>query len=408
MVFGLAICGLLTMQQALAVPAFARQTGMACQSCHFQHYPTLNAYGRDFKASGYTLTGTQGLIEGEALSTPVALNISLITKLRYQKSNGNSDSTTPADEYEATDSGEIQWPDEAAFLVGGRVGEHIGFLLEHATVGEVENDEFSLFNSYKVHFNLAQVDQTRLSTVLFGTDAGGASYGFELMSTGAQKFMRPIEAGEVMGAAQYLELGRGEATGVALVASNPKYFANLSFWVPKFGNIEGPRFANYLRLAYMPTIGNWDTGFGLQYFGGEFSAHENQVGTTMKTKGWTIDAQAQGRVGDMPLGLYASYGVAPNGSDNFFNTGAEDKSALGLMAELGVFPNKGNVYLAYRTARNGAATDDRDNAITLGVSWMAYQNIKFELYHTKLRGSANDSDRPGGDAMTTLMLFAGF
>ncbi|MBI4754423.1 MAG: cytochrome C, partial [Betaproteobacteria bacterium] len=28
-----------------ATPAFARQMGKACVTCHFQHYPALNTYG---------------------------------------------------------------------------------------------------------------------------------------------------------------------------------------------------------------------------------------------------------------------------------------------------------------------------------------------------------------------------
>jgi hypothetical protein len=31
-----------------AMPAFARQTGKACNTCHFQHYPILNEYGMEF------------------------------------------------------------------------------------------------------------------------------------------------------------------------------------------------------------------------------------------------------------------------------------------------------------------------------------------------------------------------
>jgi hypothetical protein len=40
---------------ALAVPSFARQTGMACEACHTV-YPELTHFGRVFKANGYTLT----------------------------------------------------------------------------------------------------------------------------------------------------------------------------------------------------------------------------------------------------------------------------------------------------------------------------------------------------------------
>src|SRR5579885_3191902 len=39
---------------ALAVPSFARQTGMACEACHTV-YPELTHFGRVFKANGYVL-----------------------------------------------------------------------------------------------------------------------------------------------------------------------------------------------------------------------------------------------------------------------------------------------------------------------------------------------------------------
>src|SRR6201997_4148335 len=39
---------------ALALPSFARQTGMACEACHTV-YPELTHFGRVFKANGYVL-----------------------------------------------------------------------------------------------------------------------------------------------------------------------------------------------------------------------------------------------------------------------------------------------------------------------------------------------------------------
>src|SRR3974390_590502 len=44
----------LSPRTALAVPSFARQTGMACESCHTV-FPELTHFGRMFKANGYTL-----------------------------------------------------------------------------------------------------------------------------------------------------------------------------------------------------------------------------------------------------------------------------------------------------------------------------------------------------------------
>jgi len=40
---------------AQAVPSFARQTGMPCESCH-TIFPELTSTGRSFKMGGYTLT----------------------------------------------------------------------------------------------------------------------------------------------------------------------------------------------------------------------------------------------------------------------------------------------------------------------------------------------------------------
>ena len=51
----LAAASLAAIPPALAVPSFARQTGMACEACHTV-YPELTHFGRVFKANGYTLT----------------------------------------------------------------------------------------------------------------------------------------------------------------------------------------------------------------------------------------------------------------------------------------------------------------------------------------------------------------
>src|ERR1039458_9365889 len=43
-------------QQAQALPAFARQTGQNCVSCHAGgQFPELTPYGRLFKMTGYTI-----------------------------------------------------------------------------------------------------------------------------------------------------------------------------------------------------------------------------------------------------------------------------------------------------------------------------------------------------------------
>lgn len=119
----LLLAGLVAMtiaSSAYAIPAFARQTGMACLACHFQHFPSLNEVGRSFKAGGYTMSGAQGLIDGEGLSLAEVLNAGITTKIRYQKSNGPTDSESAA-KNDGTNVGQLQFPDELLLQIAGRI-----------------------------------------------------------------------------------------------------------------------------------------------------------------------------------------------------------------------------------------------------------------------------------------------
>ena len=391
--------GLGTATESQAVPAFARQTGMACAACHFQTYPAINAFGRAFKASGYTLIGAQEKIEGDDLSLPVSLNASLVTKFRYQKTNGDDKSV-------ATNTGELQFPDEAALLIGGRAGEHVGFVLEFATFGAADTDsgDFSLFGSFKMPITY-KVGGTDLSFIPFTTDAGGAAYGFELLNTGAQRFQRVGEDRNALMAQQYLGLGAGEAEGFAFVAANEMGFVNVSLWAPKHGSFAMESLAPYVRAAWTPSIGSWDAGLGVQYFSGE--AEEMNTDTELveelTTKGWAVDGQIQGEVAGMPLGVYVAIGEAS--ANTVFNTSADDRTAWSIHGQLGVLPGKATVILGYRSADRGTVDD---NALTLGGTYQLAQNVQVQLNHVEFSGSRFDTAQASGDRRTTLMLFSAF
>ena len=285
-VLGLEICS-----ESHAVPTFARQTGMECAACHFQTFPALSAFGRSFKADGYTLMGTQDTVKGNGLSLPVVLNAGLVAKLRYQKTNGD-------DPTRDTNKGELQFPDELALLIGGRAGEHMGFLLEFSALsGEAG------VGALRVPFT-HKVENTTLSIVPFLADSAGPGLGFELLNTG---ILRPQRVGEdrtAYSAAQYVGLGAGAAEGVAFAASNEWGFANLTFWAPVFGNFGVKGLAPYLRVAYTPHLSaDWDTAIGVMYQSGSASSNNGGSPLDYVTKGTAVDAQVQGQVGKMPLGV---------------------------------------------------------------------------------------------------------
>ncbi len=383
--------------QSEAVPAFARQTGQACTSCHFQHIPMLNAFGREFKSGGYTMVGGQSLISGDMLSLPSVLNASLVLKIRYQKTSG-------ADKTDGTNKGEIQFPDELALLIGGRVGENIGFLLE-ATPD---------FASFKMPF-IFDVNGTKLGIIPFITDALGVAYSYELLNTGAQRNQRAYEHRKETSAQQYIGTAdsvSGDVRGFAFTAQRDMFFANFAVYAvgatQNGTDAYGP-LSKYLRVGVTPQVGDWDLGAGFQWWGGTTGVGG---GADIRTHAWAIDGQAQGQIGKMPLGVYITYANAEKSKSgapvNIFNSQtANNKTAFAIATELGVIPHHLVVGLAYRLGKNGKSTNNSDDAFTLSGIYEVAQNVELVLNHSIYSGSANDS-RSTGKNLSTLMLEAAF
>jgi hypothetical protein len=123
----------------------------------------------------------------------------------------------------------------------------------------------------------------------------------------------------------------------------------------------------------------------------------------------------QGDLGDFPVGFYASYGTAAAGTATEFNpfnaTGTKARTSFNVAAELGVIPHVATVQVAVRMAKNGAATDNADNALMLGATYELAQNISLSLTHTQQSGSAWNEvggTVSSGKSADTLLLEASF
>ncbi len=386
--------------ESQATAGFSRQTGSACATCHFQHYPALNDTGRAFKAGGYTLMGKQGKIEGEDLSLPETLNAGLVMKVRYQKTNGPTVAGT-----HTKNNGQLQFFDELLLMLGGRVSENIGAQVEL----NLQAKDEPVVENFKMPF-VFDVGGVKAGAIPFTTADHGVAYGFELLNTGAVRSQRIMEHRTEMSAQQYIGTGSA-AEGFAAIAYTPQFFANLSKWSPRsVGDQSGSPTANYFRLAATPKVGSWDLGAGIQSWSG--TATDPTV-VKFDTKAWAIDGQAQGAIGAMPLGIYLSHANASGSAagstpKNFFNANPNDKTATAIAAELGVVPRKATLMLAYRKGDNGKATKNGDNALTLGGSYQIVQNIQLQLNYSKYSGSAYDPLPANGDQLITLMLFGAF
>lgn len=444
------IAGLGLTAQVSASPVFSRQTGMACSACHFQHFPLLNGFGRAFKAAGYTMIGTQAKVEAEGLSIPSTLNMAVMASTGYEKSNqapGVAGANTTGDGafYVPGNGGQL------SLLFGGRVSSNAGFLAELTRGGAVAGTVVSgVRDSAKLPllFDLDTPDSKwteglRAGFVPFSTDAYGASYGFELLNTGANAVQQMSATpglngahSAVLSAQQYLGTA-GAASGIAFVASSPLGFVNLTKY-DQTGISQGSLAvlgSTYLRVAALFDLGGWDAGAGFQNWSGSSLSPAGNAATlpatagVVTTKASAIDAQLQGSLGNLPLGFYASYGWAPANGANAYNldpaaavagsavlnaNGTATRSALNLSVEVGVIPDKATLGAAIRSGRSGDAvgtvSNASDNAITLLATYRLAQNMLATFALTSASGQYWDAAHQNalGSSTTTLNLTALF
>lgn len=416
----LAAAGLIALPlPSVAVPAFARQTGATCSSCHFQHFPTLTPYGQSFKAGNYAQSGGQSMVEGDILSLPAVLNLSMILKMKYVKTNGSSGV--------GTDRGEYMMPDEASILLGGRVGKNMGFMVE----GQLADETAPVFASFKVPIGFEALGG-RLSLIPFATDALGTPFGFELLSTGAVRNVRSFEERAATSAQQYVVGGAGEgvAEGVAFVYARSHGFANITLWTPNHGTVALDRPTYYVRLAATPLVGSWQLGGGVQWWVGDATS------LGVSTRAVALDFQALGSAANLPLGFYLSYARAPGSpagldprNPNFFNDQPNAQWAVAGSAEVGMLPGRLTFGLGYRDARSGVGpffypdpefpalsigppvpgrlvARDKDRAFTMSATLSLAQNVSLHLSHTSYSGNAWMARTDNQKFSTTL--FAAF
>ncbi|WP_236994265.1 cytochrome C [Candidatus Methylomicrobium oryzae] len=111
---------LFMMDEAAAVPSFARQTGISCSGCHTQSFgPNLTPLGRSFKLGGYTMsTGS----DSNAKLPPIsAMIVGSFTHL------DNKLPEAPAPGYNTNNNGSF---DEASLFYAGKVYSKLGAFVQ--------------------------------------------------------------------------------------------------------------------------------------------------------------------------------------------------------------------------------------------------------------------------------------
>ena len=375
---------ILLVSNAYATPSFARQMNTSCATCHSQNgFPSLNAFGRKFKASGFTLMEQQGVIEsstdtndsekGNLLSLPDTLNASFLVKIRAQDGDHSKS--------------ELDFPDEAAVIFGGRVAKHIGTFVE---IGySSDEDKFTLAN-FKLPMTY-EFNEYTLGLVPYRTDGFGPAASFDVFNTGSVS-AKVLDDEETISAQQYIGTAT-EAEGLGIYLYTDLWHIVYSAYMPTMGTVSDYSPAHYFRAAVTPTVGTWDLGFGVQVWSGTAEYNKDDVPFKAKTDAYAVDFQAMGNVNDIPLSFFATYAKAKNSTDSLYNMGVDDKYAATFLTEVGVIPSIFNLSAGFRIADNGQAIDSSEDKAIIGAKYFIVQNLQLQLNYTYDFDALPDNDK---------------
>jgi hypothetical protein len=359
---------------AYAIPAFARQMGVSCSACHSANgYDTLNRFGRDFKASGYTMVGSEKTIgDGKFMSLPSTLNMSVVAGTTIDSGTGSTGTSVATNNF--------------GVFLGGRINNNVGVFVEvgYDEGSSTQADHFSLAN-LAVPITYKMGDNT-YGVVPYSTD-GHTATASEFYDNGGTGAISHVGARDAYG-----------AKGLSFYVYNQNYFVNYVPW--SNGNKSGSevKLANYLRVAYTPQIGNWDLEIGAQYMTGNTNDTDGNgfiiSNTTKKTDAYVIDAQALGTLGKFPVDLGMSYARAKYDANSLFttNTDGKDGTSLVLDAKLGVIPKVLIAMINFSHDDHAQDSNDKVNTTHLACRYFITENVKFEPYYDIISGHAASAD----------------
>ena len=189
-IFAAFVIGLIPVNSQ-AIPAFARQTNLACSSCH-SAWPALNAFGRQYKEHGYRLSHLEPPTKtiSKDLKWNESLPVSVLLAARpYDKQKSGKSKNRAIHEVELMVAGpmgekmsgffEVEAEDENKNNIGFDTGVSTAALTYN--INESANLQFNWgslawfdpYNSYSNHLRLTRGGNALIDHPLDGADNGG-------------------------------------------------------------------------------------------------------------------------------------------------------------------------------------------------------------------------------------------
>ena len=433
-----------------AVPSYARQTGMSCIACHTE-FPILTEYGRQFKLSGYTLSGAKTVGDGNLELPPLAIMLQpSFTRTNEGKDGGaaknfKSNNNFAVDQVSIFYSGRLFGP-YAEDLFGASAA---GFLNKFGTfiqttydgVGKAwswDNTEIRYADSgtlggqtlnYGAYLNNNPTMQDPWNTVpAWGFPFSGSALA---PSPGAATLIDGGLSQQVLGLGMYAMVANHYYVDIGGYGTLSTDFQK-AMGIDPTGETQLANIAPYCRLAYTDTFGNNSLEVGA--FGMVASTYPGRDRTAGKDylTDWGLDTQFQTSFGKNDItalltGIYEparwdaskKLGLTSNNYDDLFTLRAAvdylyDKTYGGA---IGYFITDGSRDMAlYSDSAKGSPFSDglvlQLNYLPLnksgGPSFWPMSNIKLSVQYViynRFNGSRSNYDGAGTNARDNNTLY---
>lgn len=440
---GLALAGLgiiLAPGRALAIPSFARQTGMSCSACHTV-FPELTTYGRTFKLNGYTTTNTDELKDGsddkgyrlEVNNTPPLAAMLQVADVFVKKPASTAAGIA---DMASDQNGSLEFPSQLSLFYAGRISPKMGAFVQ--VTYDSASGSLGMDNTDIRFADRTQVANTDLVYGLTANNNPTVQDVFNTVPAWSFPYFSGLSAASPLASTQLESLG-GNVGGVgAYLFWNQLLYAEVSAYrsAPQglvgadpsttpaglYNAIQG--FAPYWRVALTKDFDKNSTEIGM--FGLDEHAVPNGnliLGPQDHFTDVGVDAQYQyvsqehcftlkgseiweNQTWDYTNGVLAS---AANPVDTLrsFKVDATYYYDRMIGATLGYFSTTGSSDSAVYAA-NSALTPDTEGFIA-EINFVPWYNTKFGLqytYFTKFNGSVDNYDGTGRHATDNNTLTA--
>lgn len=414
---------------AHAVPSYAREMQVQCQTCHTL-FPQLNAFGRQFKLSGYMLSAQSASgVKGTDESGRTSLTLDSFPPLSVMLQTAYTNLQTSVPD---SQNDNVQLPQEASLFVAGRIAPGLGSFLqltysqEDGQIGldnaELRYSKTAMLRGKPVTYGAVLNNNPTIEDLWNSTPVWGFPW------TGPDAAPEPAAAAlideglaqDVMGLGGYASFN-----GKFYVASTLYRSAHIGSTSP------GSQSENTVKNAALYWRFAWQHAVGMNYFEvGGYGLHarlvpEGIAGQTDDYDDISADVQFERPIGSRRLlvhGAYTDERQDLNASLLAGAVGRQHYDLHSLRLDAGLYGPRLAYVLGYLStdgaadavrfgpdAVDGSANGQPDTAGWLGeIIYSPWQNVQlrvqYRMYH-KFNGASRNYDGFGRDAADNDTLY---